>query len=82
MKPEEIHLADWGRILVGDVPGLFFLELILRAAFFYVLLLVCMRLLGKRMSSQMSRNEMATLVALAASIGIPCLPLTGGCCPD
>jgi uncharacterized membrane protein YcaP (DUF421 family) len=71
MKPEEIHLSDLARILIGNVPGAFYFELILRAAFFYVLLVACMRLLGKRMSSQLSRNEMATLVALAASIGIP-----------
>jgi uncharacterized membrane protein YcaP (DUF421 family) len=71
MKPEEIHLGDWGRILIGNVPAAFFIELLIRAAVFYALIIFCMRLLGKRMSSHMSRNELASLVALAAAIGIP-----------
>ncbi|QJD79502.1 DUF421 domain-containing protein [Spirosoma rhododendri] len=32
-----------------------------------------MRLMGKRMASQLSRNEMAALVSLAAAVGIPLL---------
>lgn len=71
MDPKDIHVTDWLRLLVGNVPGVFFIELILRAAFFYILIIVCMRLMGKRMASQLSRNEFASLVALGASIGIP-----------
>ena len=71
MKTKPIHLTDWSRILVGDVPLSFFAELFIRAVFVYVILLVCMRLMGKRMAAQLSRTEMVGLVALAAMIGIP-----------
>jgi uncharacterized membrane protein YcaP (DUF421 family) len=71
MKSDEMKLTDWFRILIGDVPGGFYLELVIRAAFFYLLLLVAMRLLGKRMSSQLGRTEMAATVTLAAGIGVP-----------
>jgi uncharacterized membrane protein YcaP (DUF421 family) len=71
MQSNEMKPTDWFRILIGDVPGGFYLELVIRAAFFYLLLLVAMRLLGKRMSSQLGRTEMAATVTLAAGIGVP-----------
>lgn len=71
MGAKDIHLSDWMRILIGNVPAGFLIELVFRAAFFYILIIICMRLMGKRMSSQLSRNELASLVALGASIGVP-----------
>lgn len=59
------------RWLVGEVPPLFYIELLIRAAFIYLLLMICMRLLGKRMSSQLGRNDLVAMVTLAATIGIP-----------
>lgn len=71
MKSDEIKITDWMRLLVGEVPGSFYLELVIRAAFIYLLLMISMRLLGKRMSSQLGRNDMVAMVTLAATIGIP-----------
>lgn len=71
MKPEDIHLNDWQRIFLGDVPGGFYPEVVLRIAVIYLILMVSMRLMGKRMASQLSRNEMVAMVSLAAAIGIP-----------
>jgi len=71
MNPDDIHLSQWQRILIGEVPGSFYLELGIRAAVVYLLLMVSMRLMGKRMSSQLGRNELAALVSLAAAIGVP-----------
>lgn len=71
MKPEEIKITDWTRILFGEVPGSFYLELVVRAVFVYLSLMVAMRVLGKRMSSTLGRNEMVAMVTLAATIGIP-----------
>lgn len=59
------------RWLIGEVPGAFYVELFIRAAFIYLLLMICMRLLGKRMSSQLGRNDLVAMVTLAATIGIP-----------
>lgn len=58
-------------MLLGEVPWSFLLEITLRIIFLYALILVSMRLMGRRMSGQVSRNEMAALVSLAASVGIP-----------
>jgi uncharacterized membrane protein YcaP (DUF421 family) len=81
MKPEEIHLKDWLRILIGEVPFSFLLELVIRAAVVYLILMVSMRLMGKRMSSQLSRNELAALVSLAAAVGIPLMAPDRGMLP-
>jgi uncharacterized membrane protein YcaP (DUF421 family) len=66
-----VKLNDWTRILVGEVPASFYIELIIRAAFIYLLLVISMRLMGKRMSSQLGRTEMAATISLAAAIGVP-----------
>jgi uncharacterized membrane protein YcaP (DUF421 family) len=71
MKKEEIHITDWLRILVGDVPAAFYIELVLRAAIIYLLLMLAMRFMGKRMSGLLSRNELVAMVSLAAAIGTP-----------
>jgi uncharacterized membrane protein YcaP (DUF421 family) len=71
MKPEEIHLTDLYRILIGEVPPSFYIELLIRTIIIYAILMISMRLMGKRMSAQLGRNEMAALVSLAATIGVP-----------
>lgn len=71
MKQKDLQLWDWHRILIGNVPLSFFVEAVFRLAFVYLLLLVAMRLLGKRMAAQLDRIEMASMVTLAAAIGVP-----------
>jgi maltose alpha-D-glucosyltransferase / alpha-amylase len=71
MQSWEIHWNDWVRILLGNMPPEFFVEVVIRVAFIYVLVIFCIRLMGKRMASQLSRNELVAISSLAASIGIP-----------
>jgi uncharacterized membrane protein YcaP (DUF421 family) len=71
MKPEDIKIGDWQRVFVGDVPGAFYAEVLFRVFIIYLILMVAMRLMGKRMASQLSRNEMTAMVSLAAAIGVP-----------
>ncbi len=71
MKKEDIQFWDLARWFVGDVPGSFYIELVIRGVVVYLILIVSMRLLGKRMSAQLSRNEIAAMSCLAAAIGIP-----------
>jgi uncharacterized membrane protein YcaP (DUF421 family) len=71
MKKYQIHLDDWQRILIGDVPGTFYIEVIIRAILIYIILISAMRIMGRRMASQLSRIEMAAMVSLAAAIGVP-----------
>ncbi|WP_437927172.1 YetF domain-containing protein [Sorangium sp. So ce291] len=69
MKPEEIRVFDLERMLRGQTPWVFALEVLLRVVVIYVILVVSMRLMGRRMAKQVSRNELAALVSLAAAIG-------------
>jgi uncharacterized membrane protein YcaP (DUF421 family) len=71
MKKDDIRFGDWQRIFLGDVPGGFYWEVLLRIAIIYIILMVSMRMMGKRMASQISRNEMIAMVSLAAAIGVP-----------
>lgn len=71
MKPEEIRITDFGRIALGEVPWSFLIESVIRMLFLYVLIVVSMRLMGKRMAAQLSRIEMAAMVSLAAATGVP-----------
>ncbi|MFC5407687.1 DUF421 domain-containing protein [Larkinella bovis] len=81
MEKDAIHLYDWERILLGEVPGFFYLEILLRVAAVYLILVGSMRLMGRRMASQLSRNEMAALISLAAAIGVPILDPSRGLLP-
>ncbi|AUX48683.1 membrane protein [Sorangium cellulosum] len=69
MTPEEIRLFELERMLRGQTPWSFAFEVLVRVVFIYLILVVSMRLMGRRMAKQMSRNEMAALVSLAAAIG-------------
>jgi uncharacterized membrane protein YcaP (DUF421 family) len=71
MEKSQVKLTDLYRIFLGDVPGEYYAELVLRSIFIYLLLMIAMRLLGKRMASRLGRNELIALVTLAATIGIP-----------
>jgi len=81
MKEYEIKISDIQRILLGEVPLHFFIEVILRTAVIYLILMVSMRLMGKRMSSQLSRNEMAAVASLAAAVGVPLMNPDRGLLP-
>jgi uncharacterized membrane protein YcaP (DUF421 family) len=68
---KEVHITDWKRILFGQAPPEFFIELVIRTVIFFFLLVVCMRLFGKRMAAQINRIEVVALFTLAAAIGVP-----------
>lgn len=71
--PPPPQITDYMRILMGDVPWSFLLECALRLVAMYLLLLTGLRLMGKRQAGQVSRTELAGLVSMAVSIGIPLL---------
>lgn len=71
MDKEEIFLGDWERILLGNAPLEFMLEVIIRSLFIYCLLLFIIRLLGKRMSGQLTITELAIMLALGAIVAVP-----------
>ncbi len=81
MKPEDIHLRDWLRILVGEVPGSFYLEALFRIVFIYLLLIASMRLMGNRMGKPLTRNEIIAMVSLAAANGVALMAADRGLLP-
>ena len=81
MKEHEIKLSDIQRMLIGEVPFHFYLEVIFKVAVIYLILMVSMRLMGKRMSTQLSRNEMAAVASLAAAVGVPLMNPDRGLLP-
>lgn len=71
MKKEEIHWADWHRILIGTTPVEFLLEVLIRTVIMYLVLLVVLRFLGKRMGGQLTISELAVMLTLGAIISVP-----------
>lgn len=71
MKKEEIHWGDWHRILFGTAPAEFLLEVLLRTAIIYLVLLLVLRVMGKRMGGQLSISELAVMLTLGAIIAVP-----------
>jgi len=71
MEKSAIHISDIGRIIAGDTPPEFFIEILIRGVFVYIILMGAFRLMGKRIASRLSRNELAAISTLAAAVGIP-----------
>jgi uncharacterized membrane protein YcaP (DUF421 family) len=71
MSKYTIYWNDFQRIFQGEVPWEFYIELIIRAVVVYLILITSFRLMGKRMATQLTRNELAAISSLAAAIGIP-----------
>src|SRR3954462_15615899 len=71
MSADDVKPYDLYRILIGEVPWSFLIEVIFRTAFIFLILLISMRLLGKRMAGQLNKNELIALSTLAAAIGVP-----------
>lgn len=68
MKKEDIKPWDWDRILFGQAPPEFLLEVFLRTVIIYLALMVVTRGLGKRMGGQLSVSELAVMVTLGAIV--------------
>jgi len=71
MDPGAVRLEDLHRILIGDAPWLFLLEAVGRTVLLYLALLLFMRLMGKRIASQLSASEFAVFLTLGAAVGLP-----------
>jgi uncharacterized membrane protein YcaP (DUF421 family) len=70
MNKADMKFGDWHRILFGESPPLYLLEVVVRVAVIYLLIQVAMRLFGKRMTAQVSRTERVARVSLAAAVGL------------
>ncbi|TDE14488.1 DUF421 domain-containing protein [Dyadobacter psychrotolerans] len=68
MKKEDIHLWDVHRILFGEAPAEFMIEVFIRTLLIYLALLTIVRLMGKRMSGQLTIAEMSVMLTLGAIV--------------
>ncbi len=71
MEKSDVKLSDWMRILFGNVPLEFMIEVFIRTLIMYILLLVTMRFLGKRMAGQISVTELSVMLLLGAVVSSP-----------
>ena len=78
MKKEDIIFSDWHRWLFGTAPPSFTGEVAIRAALIFIVMLVIIRWLGRRMKGQLSVGELAVILTLGAIIAGPLqLPTVG-----
>ena len=68
MKKEDIHLWDIERILLGEAPVSFLFETLIRSIISFAILLLIVRLLGKRMSGKLTSTEMSVQLMFGAIV--------------
>ncbi|MXP48668.1 hypothetical protein FD733_02015 [Pantoea sp. Eser] len=81
MKQDEIVLSDIARLAFGQNPSMFLLEVIGRAVICFVLIIVALRLLGRRVASQYTLFELSAVVTMAGTMGVPLLDDKRGLLP-
>lgn len=81
MDKEDIELGDWHRLLIGDNPWGFTLEVLGRTLVIYVCLVIVMRLLGKRMNAQLTIMNLAVMLMLGGIASVPMQAFDRGLLP-
>jgi uncharacterized membrane protein YcaP (DUF421 family) len=81
MNKDDIKITDLYRFLNGEIPLEFYVELTIRTLFVYLVITFGLRYMGKRISSQLSRSELAALSTLAAATGLVILAPDRGLIP-
>lgn len=66
-----VQAFDLQRLLLGDEPPLFLLEIILRTLVVYIYALVLLHWLGSRAIGQLSTIEFLLVIALGSAVGDP-----------
>jgi uncharacterized membrane protein YcaP (DUF421 family) len=71
MDKSQIKPGDMYRILIGNAPVIFTLEVLIRTLLTWAFLIVIIRLLGKRMSGQVTITELGVMLLLGAIMAGP-----------
>lgn len=66
------------RMLFGDTPPWFLIEVLLRGVTLYLFMLFIMRLLGKRMAGELTITEIVLMVTLGSSVAVAIQVPEGG----
>ena len=62
---------EWERVLINDLPWEFLLEVIMRSLIMFIVLLLTLRMTGKRGVKQLSVFETVIIIALGSAAGDP-----------
>jgi len=81
MDKDDIRLDDWERLLIGNNPWGFTVEIFLRTLIIYFFLVLVMRLLGKRMNAQLNITDLAVMLTLGAIASVPMQDYNAGILP-
>ncbi|HEY0055475.1 MAG TPA: YetF domain-containing protein [Pedobacter sp.] len=71
MEKADIKLSDFQRILFGEAPPEFLMEVLFRTLIIFLALLVFLRLIGKRMGGVLTISELAVMLTLGAILAVP-----------
>lgn len=65
------EIFEWNRLLFNELPGVFLLEVIFRSTVMFIILLLTLKLAGKRGVKQLSIFETVIVIALGSAAGDP-----------
>lgn len=65
------EIFEWNRLLFNDLPANFILEVIFRSTVMFIILLLTLKLAGKRGVKQLSIFETVIIIALGSAAGDP-----------
>lgn len=65
------EIFEWNRILFNELPEIFILEVIFRSTVMFIILLLTLKLTGKRGVKQLSVFETVIVIALGSAAGDP-----------
>src|SRR3954469_6723060 len=71
MSSSNSQIGAVRRLLIGNEPVAFLGEFVLRTVIVYLALMLAVRLLGKRMSGQITNLELAVMITLGAIVAVP-----------
>lgn len=82
MEPD-ITPFDWHRMLIGETPMLFMLEIVLRVVLIYLFAISMLHVLGKRGQRTLTPLEYLVIIALGSAVGdgmmYPGVPILAAC---
>lgn len=65
----DIQPLDWHRLLLGDAPPLYYAEIALRILILFCVLLLVLRIMGKREQDSLSPMQQMLMIALGSAAG-------------
>jgi uncharacterized membrane protein YcaP (DUF421 family) len=65
------EILEWDRLLFNELPAIFLVEVLIRTAIMYLVILVALRSSGKRGVKQLSVYELVLIIGLGSAAGDP-----------